>query len=50
MAGEALTATCSPQAFQYSVDDFVERYKGKGIDAVVGVHLLAKAVSRVLRA
>ena len=25
-----------PQAFQYSIDDLAERYRGKGIDAIAG--------------
>lgn len=47
---QALRAVCSMQAFQYSVDDFVDRYKGKGIEAVVGAHVAASAVSPALPA
>jgi adenine/guanine phosphoribosyltransferase-like PRPP-binding protein len=47
---KALRVMCSTQAFQYSVDDFVDRYKGKGIEAVVGTHVVAIAVSPALPA
>ncbi|KAK9843731.1 hypothetical protein WJX81_003909 [Elliptochloris bilobata] len=33
---DVTTLLLDPKAFQYSIDDLAERYKGKGIDAIAG--------------
>ena len=36
MFQDVTTLLLSPEAFQFSIDDFAERYKGQDIEAVVG--------------